>query len=63
LPNGEWSRSLNIGTLVNTIYDEDAPFLTADGKTLYFSSKGHNSMGGFDIFIRNWVKMVNGARL
>ncbi len=50
LPNGEWSRSLNIGTLVNTIYDEDAPFLTADGKTLYFSSKGHNSMGGFDIY-------------
>lgn len=50
LPNGEWSRSLNIGTQVNTIFDEDAPFLTADGKTLYFASKGHNSMGGFDIF-------------
>lgn len=50
LPNGEWSRALNIGTQVNTIYDEDAPFLTADGKTLYFASKGHNSIGGFDIF-------------
>lgn len=50
LPNDEWSRALNIGTQVNTIYDEDAPFLTADGKTLYFASKGHNSMGGFDIY-------------
>lgn len=50
LPNGEWSRALNAGSVLNTIYDEDAPFLTADGKTLYFSSKGHTSMGGFDIF-------------
>ncbi len=50
LPNGEWSRALNIGTQVNTIYDEDAPFLTADGKTLYFASRGLNTMGGFDIF-------------
>jgi tetratricopeptide (TPR) repeat protein len=50
LPNGEWSRALNIGTQVNTIYDEDAPFLTADGKTLYFASRGHNTMGGFDIY-------------
>ncbi|MFM7234761.1 MAG: hypothetical protein ACKOZM_09225 [Flavobacteriales bacterium] len=50
LPNGEWSRALNIGTQVNTTFDEDAPFLTADGKTLYFASRGHNTMGGFDIF-------------
>jgi len=50
LPNGEWSRALNAGTQINTIYDEDAPFLTADGKTLYFASKGHGCMGGFDIF-------------
>ena len=50
LPNGEWSRALNVGTNINTVYDEDAPFLTADGKTLYFSSKGQNSMGGFDIY-------------
>ncbi len=50
LPNDEWSLALNIGTQINTIYDEDAPFLTADGKTLYFASKGHNSMGGFDIY-------------
>lgn len=50
LPNGEWSRALNVGASLNTIWEEDSPFLTPDGQTLYFSSSGHNSMGGFDIF-------------
>ncbi len=51
LPNGEWSKALNLGNMINTKYDEEAPFLTADGKTMYFSSKGHRTMGGFDIFV------------
>lgn len=50
LPNGDWSKSLNIGEKINTEWEEDSPFLSPDGKTLYFSSQGHNSMGGFDIF-------------
>jgi hypothetical protein len=50
LPNGEWSKALNVGPNINSEFDEDAPFLAPDGKTLYFSSMGHNSMGGFDIF-------------
>ncbi|MBL7943003.1 MAG: PD40 domain-containing protein [Flavobacteriales bacterium] len=50
LPNGEWSRALNIGAGINTPWEEDSPFLTPDGQTLYFASSGHNSMGGFDIF-------------
>lgn len=50
LPNGEWSKALNIGAPINTPYDEDAPFFHPDGKTLYYSSNGTNSMGGFDIF-------------
>lgn len=50
LPNGEWSKALNIGPTINTEYEEDSPFLSADGKTLYFASNGHDSMGGFDIF-------------
>jgi outer membrane protein OmpA-like peptidoglycan-associated protein len=45
-----WSAPKNCGPGVNTIYDDDAPFVHADGKTLYFSSQGHNSMGGYDIF-------------
>jgi outer membrane protein OmpA-like peptidoglycan-associated protein/tetratricopeptide (TPR) repeat protein len=47
---GEWSTAENLGPTINTIYDEDAPFIQSDGKTLYFSSKGHTSMGGYDIF-------------
>lgn len=50
LPNGEWSRALNAGPGLNTPWEEDSPFLTPDGMTLYFASQGHSSMGGFDIF-------------
>jgi tetratricopeptide (TPR) repeat protein len=50
LPNGEWSRALNAGPTINTSYDEDSPFLTPDGKGMYFASQGHNSIGGFDLF-------------
>ncbi|MCW5899047.1 MAG: PD40 domain-containing protein [Flavobacteriales bacterium] len=50
LPNGQWSLPLNLGPNVNTAHDEDAPFIHSDGVTLFFSSKGHNSMGGYDIF-------------
>lgn len=47
---GEFIPSKNIGDSINTPFDEDYPFLKADGKTLYFCSKGHNTMGGYDIF-------------
>lgn len=50
LPNNEWSKALNIGDRINTDWEEDSPFLSADGNTLYFASGGHSSMGGFDIF-------------
>jgi len=50
LPNGKWSRALNLGPTINTAQDEDAPFIHPDQHTLFFSSKGHKSMGGFDIF-------------
>ncbi len=49
LPNGKWSKSLNIGPTVNTPYDEEGAFIHPDGKTFFFASKGHRSMGGFDI--------------
>jgi tetratricopeptide (TPR) repeat protein len=51
LPNGEWAEPWNLGPGINTPYDEDSPFISPDGKTLYFSSTGHRSMGGYDIFI------------
>jgi len=48
--DGTWGNVKNIGAPINTKYDEDAVFIHPDGKTLYFSSKGHNTMGGYDIF-------------
>ena len=48
--DGSWGPLEDIGDPINTEYHEDAPFITSDGNTMYFSSQGHNSMGGFDIF-------------
>ncbi len=65
LPNGEWAKAQNIGNAINTPYDEDGVFIHPDGKTMYFSSHGHTSMGGYDIFysIKNedgtWSTPVN----
>lgn len=50
LPNGEWSKSLNLGPKINTELDDRAPFIHPDGVSLFFSSNGHETMGGFDIF-------------
>ncbi|TND07716.1 MAG: ompA [Bacteroidetes bacterium] len=50
LPTGQWSKAQNLGEHINSAYDEDAPFIHPDGKTLYFSSRGLTSMGGFDVF-------------
>ena len=66
LPTGEWSKPQTLGYPVNTEYDEDFPFLHPNGKVLYFCSKGHNSMGGYDIYkttlneeTYTWNKPVN----
>ena len=48
--DGDWQQIENLGPLINSSFDEDFIFVHPDGKTLYFSSKGHNSMGGYDIF-------------
>jgi outer membrane protein OmpA-like peptidoglycan-associated protein/tetratricopeptide (TPR) repeat protein len=47
---GNWGPATNLGAPVNTPYDDDAPFIHADGQTLYFSSRGHAGMGGYDIY-------------
>lgn len=51
LPDGTWGKAQNLGPIINTQFDEDYPFIFSDGKTLYFSSKGHQNMGGFDLFV------------
>lgn len=50
LPDSSWINVVNLGDSVNTPYDDDAPFMHPDGVTLYYSSKGKNSMGGYDVF-------------
>ncbi len=46
-----WTKPVNAGPKINTYEEEMAPFIHPDGKTMYFSSKGHTGMGGFDLFI------------
>lgn len=50
LPNGSWSAPQNIGNEINTPFNENYPYLSNNGKTLYFASEGHSSIGGYDIF-------------
>lgn len=62
---GKWGSAKNVGPVINTKYDERGVFIHPDGQTMYFSSKGHETMGGFDIFysikdsLGNWGKPVN----
>ncbi|MGN6645299.1 MAG: OmpA family protein [Cytophaga sp.] len=63
---GAWSKPQLLPSVINTDEDEDAPYITADGKTMYFSSRGHTSMGGYDVFrsvldsaTGKWTKPVN----
>lgn len=58
LPNGKWGPAKNLGAEINTNADEDFPSLSPDGKTLFFSSKGHTSMGGYDIFKVEWDQVA-----
>ena len=48
--DGKWRKPKNVGPMINTSRNERSPFLHTDSKTLYFSSAGHDGMGGMDIF-------------
>jgi len=48
--NGEWSQAIKLGDQINSKFDERDVFLSDDGKVMYFSSKGRNTIGGYDIF-------------
>ncbi len=63
---GRWGKPVNMGAPVNTSSDDDGPFIDYDSKTLYFSSRAHAGMGGFDIFVsefdstsKKWSEPVN----
>ena len=63
--DGSWSDPVNMGPVINTTKNERSPFLHTDSKTLYFSSNGHDGLGGQDIFYskldskRHWTDPVN----
>ena len=57
--DGKWQEPKKLSTNINSSYDEDAPFIMPDGKTMYFSSRGHESMGGYDIFKSEWDEEIN----
>jgi outer membrane protein OmpA-like peptidoglycan-associated protein/tetratricopeptide (TPR) repeat protein len=64
LPNGDWGIPSNLGAMINTKGDEEAPFIANDGKTLYFSSTGHPGQGDGDLFVSRfengiWSKPEN----
>ncbi|MDD5570690.1 MAG: tetratricopeptide repeat protein [Bacteroidales bacterium] len=50
IANNVWSKPENLGPIINSSEDEIGVFIHPDGKTIYFCSKGHGSMGGYDIF-------------
>jgi outer membrane protein OmpA-like peptidoglycan-associated protein len=65
--DGEWGKAVNLGPTINTEFDEHSPYIHPDGVTLFFSSKGHRTMGGYDIFFshtlpsddRQWMQPTN----
>lgn len=62
---GDWDEPRNLGNAINSTLNEDTPFITEDGKSLFFSSQGHSSMGGYDIYVTSlgeddeWTAPVN----
>lgn len=60
-----WGPARNLGTTINTPFNENTPFISTDGTTLYFSSEGHDNMGGYDIFVSqlsgkdDWTTPIN----
>ncbi len=62
--DGNWGAAENLGPIINTKYNDDDPFIHPDGITLFFSSQGHKSIGGFDIMYTikkdgKWIEPTN----
>lgn len=56
LPTGEFATPVKLAGYINTNEDEDYACMAPDGRSFYFSSKGHNSMGGYDVFRSTYDK-------
>ncbi|HQI89310.1 MAG TPA: hypothetical protein PLA63_08005 [Tenuifilum sp.] len=61
----DWGPARNLGATINSPFNENTPFISTDGTTLYFSSEGHENMGGYDIFVSqlsgkgDWTTPIN----
>lgn len=51
LETGDWGPPVNLGATINSPYNEETPFITENGRRLFFSSYGHYNMGGYDVFM------------
>ena len=60
---GDWGPAVNLGATINTPFNEDTPFITENDSVFYFSSEGHNSMGGFDNFKSQKTGIMSGKLL
>lgn len=63
-PDGKWTTPINVGEPINTPDDEEGVFIHPDGKTMFFSSKGHKGKGGYDVYVSvydegHWSDPVN----
>lgn len=59
MPDGTFSEPINVGPSVNTSMDEDYPYLHPNGRVLYFASKGHGGLGGYDIYKSDLDTLLN----
>lgn len=59
LPSGKWGIPQKLPEVINSPYNEDVPYLSYDGQTLYFASDGMTSMGGYDLFKTEWNQKTN----
>lgn len=62
--NGQWGKARNAGKTINTPFDEESPYLCNHDEILFFSSRGHYTMGGYDVFFasrdgKTWKTPVN----
>ena len=55
---GKWGKAVNLGGVINSVFNEETVFMHPDGRTLYFSSEGHNTSGGYDVFV-SYLKSDN----
>jgi len=59
IPGGDWGKPINMGPNINTESDENYPNFDPNSSIIYFASKGHGSIGGYDLFYSKWISGQN----